>query len=108
MVELLLPKSDAKATNQYGQSALILAARSGNVKSVELLLPFSDPKASSYQGTALDLANSGGHNQIVRLLKQHSTMVPVSTVQPSLNEAVGLQILFHHSYILSCIIFYMK
>jgi hypothetical protein len=37
-----------------------------------------------------------------------STMVPVSTVQPSLNEAVGLQIFFHHSDILSCITFYIK
>jgi hypothetical protein len=37
-----------------------------------------------------------------------NTMVPVSTVQPSLNEAVGLQIFFHHSDILSCITFYMK
>jgi hypothetical protein len=36
------------------------------------------------------------------------TMVPVSTVQPSLNEAVGLQIFFCHSDILSCITFYMK
>ena len=100
--------SDAKATNHYGESALIMAARSGNAKSVELLLPFSDPKATGLHGTALDLAISSGNNQIVRLLKQHSTMVPVSTVQPSLNEAVGLQVSFHHSYILSCIIFYMK
>ena len=37
-----------------------------------------------------------------------NTMVPVSTVQPSLNEAVGLQIFFHHSDILSCITFYIK
>ena len=39
---------------------------------------------------------------------QGNTMVPVSTVQPSLNEAVGLQIFFHHSDILSCITFYIK
>ena len=37
-----------------------------------------------------------------------NTMVPVSNVQPSLNEAVGLQIFFHHSDILSCITFYIK
>jgi hypothetical protein len=41
-------------------------------------------------------------------MTQDITMVPVSTVQPSLNEAVGLQIFFHHSDILSCITFYMK
>jgi hypothetical protein len=38
----------------------------------------------------------------------HTTMVPVSTVQPSLNEVVGLHIFFHHSDILSCITFYIK
>ena len=42
------------------------------------------------------------------LASDFNTMVPVSTVQPSLNEAVGLQIFFHHSDILSCINFYIK
>ena len=72
-VELLLPKSDPKATEKWnGWSALMIAARDGDARLVELLLPFSDVKATNREGkTALDLAKSRRHNQIVRLLQQN-------------------------------------
>ena len=67
--------SDAKATNNYGDSALMKAAKTGNVKSLELLLPVSNIKAiNNYGKTALDIAKiiakSSGNDQIVELLQQ--------------------------------------
>merc|ERR1711935_554872 len=43
---LLANGADAKATDKYGNTALMFAASSGNEKSVELLLPMSDVKAT--------------------------------------------------------------
>ena len=64
---------DAKATNYYGGTALMLAAKYGRVKLVELLLPKSDAKATNNQGkTAADIAQSRGYNQIVRLIQRYS------------------------------------
>ena len=59
-----------KATSNGGSSALMMAAWSGNAKSVKLLLPFSDVKATDKDGdNALDFAKINGRYQIVRLLQ---------------------------------------
>ena len=48
----------------------MMAAWSGNAKSVKLLLPFSDVKATDKDGdNALDFAKINGRYQIVRLLQ---------------------------------------
>ena len=73
MVEILLPLSDAKSTNNNGNTALMFSVIRGNNKIVELLLPFSDIKAKNKLGmTALDLAKYYRHDQIVKLFQQHS------------------------------------
>ena len=73
MVEILLPKSDAKATDTSGDTALMWAVLYGTAQMVEILLPESDVKAANTKGdTALDLAKALGSNQIVRLLQQYN------------------------------------
>ena len=83
MVEILLPKSDAKASNNYDEKTALMYAvrRYGKNKMVELLLPESDVKAVCCQTaddtggngyTALDLAKSFGDSQIVSLLQQYN------------------------------------
>ena len=73
MVEILLPVSDAKSTNNNGNTALMFSVIRDNNKIVELLLPFSDIKAKNkLRMTALDLAKYYRHDQIVKILQQHS------------------------------------
>ena len=79
-VELLIPKTDVKATNYKGNSALMLAAGWGTAKSVELLLPFSNVKATNKKGeSALYIAVNEKdpnykpeYNEIVRLLREYN------------------------------------
>ena len=47
---LLANGADAKAADTYGDTALMLATVSGNVKMVEILLPKSDAKAANTDG----------------------------------------------------------
>jgi ankyrin repeat protein len=71
-VELLLPWSDANASERDGETALMLAAF-GHPKCVELLLPVSDPRACDADGwTALMWAASSGNEKCVELLLPHS------------------------------------
>ena len=73
MLELLLPYSDVKATNKWGSTALMYAAKKGNEKAVELLLPNSDVKATNYRGeTALMYAAGSGNEKSVELLLPNS------------------------------------
>ena len=73
MVELLLPESDANASNKNGQTALMYAARYGNKDLVGLLLPKSDAKATDKQGyTALMYAAFYGTEQMVKILLSKS------------------------------------
>lgn len=68
LVELLLPWSDAEASDRDGETALMLAAF-GHPTCVELLLPVSDPSAGDTDGwTALMWAASSGNEQCVALL----------------------------------------
>ena len=60
---------DAKATNYYGGTALMMAAKYGRIKLVELLLPKSDAKATTSSGySALMMAARSGHDKLVELL----------------------------------------
>ena len=53
---LLANGADAKATSNYGYTALMIAAKNGNNEMVEILLPKSDVKAADTYGyTALPL-----------------------------------------------------
>lgn len=71
-VELLLPLSDACASDREGETALMLASF-GHPGCVERLLPVSDPKACDADGwTALMWAASSGSEQCVNLLLPHS------------------------------------
>ena len=66
---LLASGVDAKAINNVGESALMLAAYYGNPKLVELLLPKSDAKATNNIGeTALMWAAGSGNAKSVELL----------------------------------------
>ena len=70
---LLANGADAKATNKYGETALMYAAKSQNEKSVELLLPNSDVKVTNQLGkTALMYAVRGGDEKSVELLLPNS------------------------------------
>ncbi|MGX4642626.1 ankyrin repeat domain-containing protein [Massilia sp. SYSU DXS3249] len=69
---LLLPWSDALASDRDGETALMLAAF-GHPRCVELLLPVSDPEARDADGwTALMWAASSGSERCVQLLLPHS------------------------------------
>ena len=71
-VELLLPWSDAKASDRDGETALMLAAF-GHPACAELLLPVSDPMAGDTDGwTALMWAVSSDNEKCVELLLRHS------------------------------------
>ena len=64
---------DAKATNIFGLSALMYAARYGNDKVVVLLLPKSDVQATDNQGaSALMFAAENGFVKSVDLLLPRS------------------------------------
>ena len=66
---LLDSGADAKATNHYEWSALMMAAFYRNDKMVELLLPKSDAKAANRFGyTALMYAVMSGNDKSVELL----------------------------------------
>jgi ankyrin repeat protein len=72
MVSLLLPFSDACASDRDGETALMLAAF-GHPRCVELLLPLSDPMARDNDGwTALMWAASSGSERCIDLLLAHS------------------------------------
>ena len=63
---LLLPKSDAKATNNNGNTALMYAVLGKKAKLVELLLPKSDTKATDNYGfTDLTYVRCNGWKQKV-------------------------------------------
>jgi ankyrin repeat protein len=71
-VNLLLPWSEAGASDRDGETALMLAAF-GHPQCVALLLPVSDPMAGDADGwTALMWAASSGNEQCVELLLPHS------------------------------------
>lgn len=71
-VELLLPLSEAGASDRDGETALMLAAF-GHPRCVELLLPLSDPKVRDADGwTALMWAAASGSEECVELLLPHS------------------------------------
>ena len=66
---LLANGVDAKATNNYGLSALMLAANYGNDNMVKILLPKSDIKATDgYEMSALMYAARFGNKKSVELL----------------------------------------
>ena len=72
LARLLLPWSDAGASDRDGETALMLAAF-GHPRCVELLLPVSDPEARDADGwTALMWAASSGNERCVELLLPHS------------------------------------
>ena len=69
MVKILLPESDATATDSLGYTALMMAAYNNNTEMVKLLLPKSDVKATNKWGqSALDLATD---NEVIRLIQQY-------------------------------------
>jgi ankyrin repeat protein len=71
-VNLLLPWSEAGASDRDGETALMLASF-GHPTCVELLLPVSDPMAGDTDGwTALMWAASSGNERCVELLLPHS------------------------------------
>ena len=74
MVKSLLDGGvDAKATSNYGNSALMMAAARGNDKVVELLLPKSDVQATDNNGfSALMFAAENGFAKSVDLLLPRS------------------------------------
>ena len=79
MVELLVPWSDATASDRDGETALMLAAF-GHPKCVELLLPLSDPRArDADEWTALMWAASSGSERCVELLLPHSDVKATTT-----------------------------
>ena len=78
-VELLLPKSDVKATTKYGWSALMYAAYYGYDKVIELLIPKSDVKATDMDGySALMYAALHDYSKSVELLLPFSDVKAVN------------------------------
>ena len=92
------PKPDLYATRTYkGPTALILAAKAGNLNAVRLLLDrgANVNVQSSNPASALDAAIMGRHLEIARLLLQHGAYVnksadmPADTYYPPLSTACG-------------------
>ena len=70
---LLSNGNDVKATNDFEETALIIAAGDGSAKMIELLLPNSNVKATDYYGnTALMLAAVSGNEKSLELLLPNS------------------------------------
>ncbi len=85
-VELLLPLSEAKASDRDGETALMLAAF-GHPGCVKLLLPVSDPRACDADGwTALQWAVSSGSQACVDLLLPYGK--PAAAADPGGTEQV--------------------
>ena len=80
MKSLLANDNDVKATNPYGDTALMTAAGfEGSAKMVELLLPYSDVKATNQKGyTALMYAAESGNEKSVELLLPNSDVKATS------------------------------
>ena len=66
----LLPISDAKAVNEVGMSALMVASQRGHADIVALLMPVSDTQAKDgeYGWSALAFAAAYGHVESVKIL----------------------------------------
>jgi hypothetical protein len=66
--------ADVDAKNRYSQTALMYAARLGEVEVIELLLRRgANPRLSDNKGTsALNLAERNGHKRVAELLKKYS------------------------------------
>mmetsp|Transcript_5483 Transcript_5483/g.13358 ORF Transcript_5483/g.13358 Transcript_5483/m.13358 type:complete len:103 (-) Transcript_5483:22-330(-) len=61
---------DLNKKDELEQTALIWAVRSGNAEIVELLCDSgADVKISSQTGTALEIAEEEGHEDIMKILK---------------------------------------
>ena len=77
---LLANGADVKAADTYGDTALMLATVSGNVKMVEILLPKSDAKAANTDGTtALMLSTASGNVKMVEILLPKSDAKAANT-----------------------------
>ena len=93
--QLLENGTDAKASEYYGETALMQAARYGSERMVELLIPVSDVKATDRYGTtAIMDAARFGTNKMVELL------LPGSDAKASNNN--GFTLLMHLSKWSSC------
>ncbi len=71
--------ADLNATNENGETALLLAAKKGDSKTVRLLINSgADINIRKYGGkTALDLAIENGHSQVVKILLDSENNVNV-------------------------------
>ena len=108
-VEFLLAHSDARQANNQGESALHLAARVGDSRSVALLAPHSEAGAvSEGRKTALTEACFGGqpgHLECVRVLAPLETAVSTVLGRPretALQTVVRLDHLEHARVLLDC------
>ena len=85
-LELLLPLSEAMASDRDGETALMLAAF-GHPGCVKLLLPLSDPHACDADGwTALQWALFSGSQACIELLLPYSK--PAAAAEPEGIEQV--------------------
>ena len=73
---------DAKATNYYGRTALMLAAQYGYDELVELLLPKSDAKAST-NGNTYRLLNFSSKGYKIRKIFAYELIYPKEIIEKS-------------------------
>ncbi|KAH7468483.1 Ankyrin repeat family A protein 2 [Phytophthora ramorum] len=73
----LVPDQDVNATDAYGYTLLLFAARDGDVKTVRFLLEnnASVDVRNGYGATALHFAASWGRHEVARLLLEHGASV---------------------------------
>ena len=80
VIRELLPLSDPGATDEDGDTALIVACYLGDLESVLALLPQSDPKhLNKLDNNALHAAAYSGHAECARALLPIATRTPPDT-----------------------------
>ncbi|KAE9352512.1 hypothetical protein PF008_g5443 [Phytophthora fragariae] len=74
---VLVPDQDVNATDAYGYTLLLFAARDGDVKAARFLLEHhaAVDARNGYGATALHFAASWGQHEVARLLLEHGASV---------------------------------
>ena len=104
VAQLLLGEQalDINKADDYGQTALHMAAEKGNSEVVQLILEHKDVdinKADKNMRTALHLASSEGHIEVAQLLVEEEEMISINKIDNNGNMAIHYAAEYGHTNI---------